>query len=278
MQEFSSISVSSYEAGSLAERLTEQSHGGWDVVAIVPTGSTVTAYLSREASGESEAPAVSEPVVVEPVAEPVVEQVVEAAPEPVVEATPEPVITPSPAEVAATESIAAAAAATGAAAAYTPEPAVEIETETAASWSTLAEEAAQAEPVLPDTSVSSISIPEVSIAEASMPAAASPVDEPAGWALSPESTSTPSTSAADPAAGLDLGAGSIAAAADQVVASEPVTAGAQQVATPAAAVSAAPAGWYADPSSRYELRYWDGTQWTEHVSRAGQQFTDPPVA
>ena len=28
---------------------------------------------------------------------------------------------------------------------------------------------------------------------------------------------------------------------------------------------------------RYELRYWDGTQWTEHVARQGQQFTDPPV-
>ncbi len=42
--------------------------------------------------------------------------------------------------------------------------------------------------------------------------------------------------------------------------------------------SAVPAGWYADPSGRYELRYWDGSAWTEHVSRAGQQYTDPPVA
>ena len=50
MQEFSSISVSSYEAGVLADRLTEQSAQGWEVVSIVPTGSTVTAYLSR-ASG-----------------------------------------------------------------------------------------------------------------------------------------------------------------------------------------------------------------------------------
>ena len=38
------------------------------------------------------------------------------------------------------------------------------------------------------------------------------------------------------------------------------------------------AGWYADPANRYELRYWDGSAWTEHVSRAGQQYTDPPVA
>ena len=54
---------------------------------------------------------------------------------------------------------------------------------------------------------------------------------------------------------------------------------------PAAAVSAAPAtsgaapaAWYADPSGRFELRYWDGKEWTEHVARGGQQFTDPPVA
>jgi hypothetical protein len=39
-----------------------------------------------------------------------------------------------------------------------------------------------------------------------------------------------------------------------------------------------PAGWYADPAGRFELRYWDGSTWTEHVSRSGQQFTDPPVA
>ena len=41
---------------------------------------------------------------------------------------------------------------------------------------------------------------------------------------------------------------------------------------------AVPAGWYADPAGRFELRYWDGSAWTEHVSRAGQQYTDPPVA
>ena len=41
---------------------------------------------------------------------------------------------------------------------------------------------------------------------------------------------------------------------------------------------AVPAAWYKDPSGRYEMRYWNGTTWTEHVSRGGQQFTDPPVA
>ena len=41
---------------------------------------------------------------------------------------------------------------------------------------------------------------------------------------------------------------------------------------------AVPSGWYADPSGRFEIRYWDGENWTEHVSRGGQQSTDPPVA
>jgi len=57
--------------------------------------------------------------------------------------------------------------------------------------------------------------------------------------------------------------------------------GAQQAAAPPVAqpqTPAVPAGWYADPAGRFELRYWDGGAWTEHVSRAGQQYTDPPVA
>jgi hypothetical protein len=35
------------------------------------------------------------------------------------------------------------------------------------------------------------------------------------------------------------------------------------------------AGWYADPMRRADQRYWDGTAWTDHVSRAGVQGTDP---
>ena len=51
------------------------------------------------------------------------------------------------------------------------------------------------------------------------------------------------------------------------------------VASTATASSAiAPAAWYPDPSKRFELRYWDGAEWTEHVARGGQQFTDQPVA
>jgi hypothetical protein len=42
--------------------------------------------------------------------------------------------------------------------------------------------------------------------------------------------------------------------------------------------AAAPANWYPDPAGRFELRYWNGSAWTEHVSRNGQQSVDPPVA
>jgi uncharacterized RDD family membrane protein YckC len=39
-----------------------------------------------------------------------------------------------------------------------------------------------------------------------------------------------------------------------------------------------PARWAADPLGRHEYRYWDGSQWTEHVSDNGAVGTDPPVA
>jgi uncharacterized protein YxjI len=34
--------------------------------------------------------------------------------------------------------------------------------------------------------------------------------------------------------------------------------------------------WYPDPYGRHELRYYDGTQWTEHVTSGGRQSVDPP--
>jgi hypothetical protein len=48
---------------------------------------------------------------------------------------------------------------------------------------------------------------------------------------------------------------------------------AQPVATRGQATG--PAGWFADPGRRHELRYWDGQQWTEHVSDRGTQGVDP---
>ena len=44
---------------------------------------------------------------------------------------------------------------------------------------------------------------------------------------------------------------------------------------PTTTVPSVPADWYKDPAGRYDFRYWDGSKWTENVSRAGARFTDP---
>ena len=36
-------------------------------------------------------------------------------------------------------------------------------------------------------------------------------------------------------------------------------------------------GWYADPTGRYEARYWDGLKWTGHISHYGATGNDPIV-
>ncbi len=171
--EFTSVTASSYDAAGLANKLTDKSAEGWDVVSLVNTGTEIAAILSRTSS--------------------------------------------------------AAASTVG----------------------------TSADPA--DTSSSSTST--------YAPAAAAAASEPAGWGststASPASSSTPAAAAAaaDPSSGYSA-------------ASQPSTA----TAAAAASSSTVPAGWYADPAGRFDLRYWDGNTWTEHVSRAGQQFTDPPVA
>ncbi len=35
------------------------------------------------------------------------------------------------------------------------------------------------------------------------------------------------------------------------------------------------AGWHSDPTGGHELRYWDGSSWTDHVSDQGAAATDP---
>jgi hypothetical protein len=37
------------------------------------------------------------------------------------------------------------------------------------------------------------------------------------------------------------------------------------------------AGWLADPGGSHELRYWDGSAWTDHVSDQGVAAVDPPA-
>lgn len=36
-----------------------------------------------------------------------------------------------------------------------------------------------------------------------------------------------------------------------------------------AAAPVVPAGWHQDPTGRHQMRYWDSTKWTEHVSNDG---------
>jgi hypothetical protein len=203
MQEFSSISVSSYDAASLAGKLTEKSAEGWDVVAIVSAGTNVTAYLSRAASEGVDQGGTSEDV--------------------------------------------ATSTTDGSTDTGSPAPSTY-------------------EPILP-------------IGGESEPSTPSPVEEPAGWASEPEPT--PAAPTPEPATSWSSTTTEPSPAAPSPepvpVAPEPEPEPEPEP-QPVQTAAAAPAGWYADPSGRYELRYWDGSQWTEHVSRAGQQYTDPPVA
>jgi uncharacterized protein DUF2510 len=183
MNEFVTVSSSSYDPASLATKLTEKSAQGWEIVAIVPTGGDVTAFLSRESTG--------------------------AAADTSAMMTSEDTSTPA---------VAAA-----------PEPAPAM---------------AEAAPA-----------------------------EPAGWAVAPDPAPTSSAPAtviqsSSPMASMDTSSS----------APNYSSAPAAPAAPAPAATPAVPAGWYADPAGRFDLRYWDGGTWTEHVSRAGQQFTDAPVA
>jgi Protein of unknown function (DUF2510) len=38
-----------------------------------------------------------------------------------------------------------------------------------------------------------------------------------------------------------------------------------------------PAGWYPDPSDRYDVRYWNGWAWTHSVGTEGHQQRDAPT-
>ncbi len=198
MQEYSSVTASSYDADSLTPLLNDKAAEGWNVVSIVSAGTNIVAYLSRDTDQldmieEAEAEILTEEAIVD-----------EAA-----------------AEVAIEEA--------------------------------MVEDAIIEEAILEEI-------------------AAESVDEPAGWATAPEETNDVVEDSAS-----DESLASLATEPDPVAA--PVLAAATPAPEPEPTPEpAVPAGWYADPSGRFELRYWDGAAWTEHVSRAGQQFTDPPVA
>lgn len=100
----------------------------------------------------------------------------------------------------------------------------------------------------------------------------SSTEEPAGWGTVPTTASATDDGWGSRSASTEP---SPAASAGAATAS---TATAASTSTSTSTVPQVPAGWYADPAGRYELRYWDGAQWTEHVARGGTQYTDPPVA
>ena len=202
MQEFSSVTASSYDADSLAPLLNEKAADGWSVVSIVAAGTNIVAYLQREADEHS----------------------------------PESTAGWSGEDAAADDTTNVEA------------PADEVGD---------SDDAVDDSPFIPAAAAAVV---------AETPA---PVDEPAGWASAPDEPIETDAAAEQP---VDTSIADLAAQVSEPAVSEPAVEAAP------AAESAVPAGWYADPSGRFELRYWDGSAWTEHVSRAGQQFTDPPVA
>jgi hypothetical protein len=238
MFEYSSVSASSYDPGALVAKLNESTAEGWDVVAIVPTGGDISAFLRREVSASDDG--------------------AEAAAD---ETGAETAADETPAGEGADTLVADAWVAEGgvgeAAAATTEEPSF--------AWGAGAatEAAAQADEAV-----------EVPIADTS------PVEEPAGWAAAPIATEEPaSVEQAGSSVGDATATDGAPVETEEVTVAE--TTEPEPVPEPVnpepAAVVTTPAGWYPDPSGRFELRYWDATQWTEHVARAGQQFTDPPV-
>ncbi|NQU36224.1 MAG: DUF2510 domain-containing protein, partial [Actinobacteria bacterium] len=38
---------------------------------------------------------------------------------------------------------------------------------------------------------------------------------------------------------------------------------------------AASADWYPDPSGHHQMRYWDGSAWTDHIANAGVAGSEP---
>jgi len=40
-------------------------------------------------------------------------------------------------------------------------------------------------------------------------------------------------------------------------------------------VGAVAPGWHPDPSGRWQVRWWDGSVWTDHVASGGRRATDP---
>ena len=266
MLEYASVTASAYDVDSLVGKLNAHASQGWEVTSVVAAGGDVVAIMHRvrstadaapaEAGAAEEAP-VTAVVATEPVAEeaaPLVEEVPafsEAASSvaedavPAVEASPiiESVAEAAPSSVADAASSVTdhASSALGSAGAGIAGAAAGVGLGSIFGNDAAAADVADpaVEEATPTVEAVAPVIETVAPAVAEVPAAV----EPTGWGSAQTTVGTP------------------------------------VVPTPAPApVVTTPAGWYPDPSGRFEMRYWDGSAWTEHVSRQGQQFTDPPVA
>ena len=82
--------------------------------------------------------------------------------------------------------------------------------------------------------------------------------------MTPEQASAPPATATTSSPSQPMGTGNVG-----TTTSAPAQTSSANVPNP-------PANWYKDPSGRFELRYWNGSAWTEHVATNGQQSIDPP--
>ena len=120
---------------------------------------------------------------------------------------------------------------------------------------------------------SSASSPSAVAATMSTPV--EPVAESGGWAAATGATASGAAATAAPVPPASVTPSSTPT---QVMPTVQPAVSQPAVSQPAERTApAVPADWYKDPSGRFELRYWNGTKWTEHVARAGKQFVDPPV-
>ena len=239
MYEYSSVSASSYDPGALVAKLNEAAADGWDVVSIVPTGGDVSAFLRRDLDAELDEAIAEEVALEDAIAE---EEAIEEA----------------EAELAAEDALGGAEEPDRGSGrrAFVEEVAAE-EARRAAVDDVLRWRPAPGPPTVPRR-------PH----RPSRPA----------WSRSPRWPRSPSRSRSPPAGrrrppprtralrrrrlprGRHARCGAVPRSGARTGARAPAAAAAPE---PAPVVTT-PAGWYPDPAGRYELRYWDSTQWTEH--------------
>jgi len=286
MVEYASVRSSLYDIDSLVSQLNERAGDGWEVVQVLPTGGDVTAVLKRSDTAASSGP-----------------EAESTADSPGLGA----LATGAAAggTVAAFEHdevIEEAGGSDGPFAGEVTETTETVEDAAGDAAGDVSDAASDAADTAGDTIAGATDTVEATESTeppswASAPAAAAGAEaasEPAGWAAEPEAAASDAATTVEeaPAAAAAVSDAAPAAAAADITeaapavesappapeVSEPAPAAPTPPPAPAPATPSIPAGWYPDPSTRYELRYWDGNAWTEHVARQGQMYTDPPVA